>query len=53
MAPTVVAEAVETVNHRKVPQCIITVRNQHGEIIATATGRAYRKREPFEADALM
>ena len=53
MAPTVVDEAVETVNHRKMPQCIITVRNQHGEIIATATGRAYRKREPFEADALM
>jgi hypothetical protein len=35
------------------PQCIITVRNQNGEIIATATGRAYRKRIPFEADGLM
>ena len=47
------AEATETVNHPKMPQCIITVRNQNDEIIATATGRAYRKRIPFEADGLM
>ena len=47
------AEATETVNHPKMPQCIITVRNQNGEIIATATGRAYRKSIPFEADGLM
>jgi len=47
------AEATETVDHPKLPQVIITVRNQDHQIIATATGRAYRKREPFQADSLM
>lgn len=47
------AEATETVNHRKMPQSIIRVTNQDGLLIATATGRAYRKREAFEADGLM
>ena len=47
------AEATETVNHPKMPQSIIRVTNQDGTLIATATGRAYRKRIPFEADGLM
>ncbi|MBO4593831.1 MAG: hotdog fold thioesterase [Bacteroidaceae bacterium] len=48
-----VAEATEVVNHPKMPQCVMRVTNQDGVLIATATGRAYRKRIPFEADSLM
>ena len=48
-----IAEATETVNHPKMPQSIIRVTNQDGTLIATSTGRAYRKHIPFEADGLM
>ncbi len=38
-----VAEAVETLNHHKIPFCEMKVRNQHGELICTMTGLAFRK----------
>lgn len=47
------AEATETADHPKMPQSVIRVTNQDGTLIATATGRAYRKRTPFDADGLM
>lgn len=48
-----IAEATEVCNHPRLPYCEIKVYNQDGELIATATGQAYRKRDPFEFDALM
>ena len=48
-----VAEARETINHHKMPQSLIRVTNQDGTLIALVTGRAYRKRIPFDVDNLM
>lgn len=48
-----IAEATETVNHKKIPYCQIRVTNQDGTLIASATGLAYRKEVPFAFDALM
>ena len=42
-----VAEAVETLNHHKIPFCEMKVRNQHGELICTMTGLAFRKDKPM------
>ena len=50
---TLVAEAIETLNHHKIPYCEIKVRNQHGDLICTMTGLAYRKDKPMEFDSLM
>ena len=50
---TLVAEAVETMNHHKIPYCEIKVRNQHGDLICTMTGLAYRKEKPMVFDSLM
>lgn len=50
---TLVAEAVETLNHHKIPYCEIKVRNQHGDLICTMTGLAYRKDKPMAFDSLM
>lgn len=48
-----VAEATESINHPKLPQCVIRVTNQDGVLIAMATGRSYRKRQDFPFDELM
>lgn len=48
-----VAEAVETVPHKKIPFANVTVRKASGEIVATCTALAYRKQAPMEYDALM
>ena len=48
-----VAEARETINHHKMPQCLIRVTNQDGTLIALATGRGYRKHITFDVDNLM
>ena len=40
---TLVAEAVETFNHHKIPYCEIKVHNQKCELICAMTGLAYRK----------
>ena len=37
------AEAVETLNHHKIPFCEMKVRNQDGELICSMTGLSYRK----------
>lgn len=47
-----IAEAVETVNHQKLPYCEMTVKNQNDEVICIVTGMAYRKRAPMQYDAL-
>lgn len=47
------AEAIEVCNHPRLPYCEIKVRNQEGTLIATATGQAYRKKDPFPFDSLM
>ena len=47
-----VAEAVESVNHPKLPPCVISVKNQDGVLIAMVTGRSYRKKQNFEFDGL-
>ncbi len=48
-----IAEATEVCNHHRLPYCDIKVHNQDGELIATATGQGYRKREVFPYDSLM
>ncbi len=47
-----IAEAVETLNHHKIPFCEIKVRNQHGDLICSMTGIAYRKENPMNLDGL-
>ena len=47
------AEAVETYNHRKIPFCEVTVRNDRGEIICKMSGMAYRKDKSMPVDGLM
>lgn len=47
------AEAVEVSNHPKLPYCDIKVYNQNGDLVATMTGLAYRKKAPFPCDGLM
>lgn len=46
------AEAIETVNHQKLPYCEMTVRNQNGDVVCIVTGMAYRKKAPMEYEAL-
>lgn len=46
------AEAVETVNHPKLPYCEMKVKNQNGDIICIITGTAYRKKAPMVYDSL-
>lgn len=47
-----IAEAIETVNHQKLPYCTMTVKNQDDDIICIITGMAYRKKTPMEYDSL-
>jgi len=47
------AEAVEVVNHPKIPSCEVKVSNQDGELICVLTGIAYRKKAKVECDSLM
>ena len=46
------AEATETLNHHKIPYCEIKVKNQHGDLVCSMTGIAYRKEIPTELDGL-
>jgi len=48
-----IAEAIETVNHKKIPFANVTVRKSTGETVASCTALAYRKQAPMEYDALM
>lgn len=41
------AEAVETLNHHKIPFCEVKIHNQHGTLVSTFTGIAYRKDKCF------
>lgn len=47
------AECVELVNHRKLPYCDVRITNQQGEVLACATGLAYRTHQPYEFNSLM
>ena len=49
---TLTAEAVEGYRHHKIPYCEVKIRNQAGELIATVSGIAYRKREPMVFEGL-
>lgn len=42
-----VAEAVETVNHHKIPYIEVKIRNQYGELVCAFAGMAYRKAQDF------
>ena len=44
---TLVAEAVDTVNHHKIPYIEVKIRNQHGELVCAFAGMAYRKAQDF------
>ena len=44
---TLVAEAVETVNHHKIPYIEVKIRNQYGELVCAFAGMAYRKAQDF------
>ena len=48
-----VAEAVETLNHHKIPYCEVKIKNQQGELICAITGMSYRKDSPMPFDSLM
>lgn len=48
-----IAEAKEKFDHKKIPFCQVDIRNQNGELIATISGIAYRKKAPMEFDKLM
>ena len=48
-----IAEAVETVNHKKIPFAQVTIKKATGETVASCTALAYRKQAPMEYDALM
>ena len=40
-----IAEAVETFNHHRIPFCEVKVTNQSGALICILTGTSYRKKE--------
>ncbi len=44
---TLTAEAVETVNHHKIPYIEVKITNRHGELVCAFTGIAYRKQQDF------
>ena len=46
------AEAIETADHKKLPFCTMTVKNQNDEVICIVTGMAYRKKAPMEYEGL-
>ena len=51
---TLYAEAIETINHYKIPYCEVKIYNQHQQLIAVFTGMAYRKSDKkMTVDALM
>ena len=49
----IIAEAVEVLDHHKLPYCEIKVRNEQGELLAVMTGLGYRLKKDFEFDSLM
>lgn len=48
-----IAEATETCDHRKIPYATVTIRNEKGVPVASATALAYRKQATMEYDSLM
>ena len=47
------AEAVEVVNHHRIPYIDVRVTNQQGELLCVVTGLAYRKEAALPVDGLM
>ncbi|MBQ9213759.1 MAG: hotdog fold thioesterase [Bacteroidales bacterium] len=47
------SEAIEVVNHPKIPYVNATITNQNGEIIAVMTGQGYRKKDEMKFDTLI
>jgi len=48
-----IAEAIETCPHKKLPYAQVTVRKTDGTLVASCTALAYRKSAPLEYDGLM
>jgi len=48
-----IAECVETLDHKRMPYCEIKVTNQNGELLAAMTGLAYRMKKDFPFEGLM
>ena len=42
------AEAIEIVNHYKIPAVEVRITNQQGKLLCHVTGMAYRKSEPLK-----
>ena len=53
LGDTIVAECTEQVNHHKLPYCDMKITNSNGDILAMATGLAYRTKTEFPFDTLM
>ena len=53
LGENIIAEAVEVLDHHKLPYCEIKVRNEQGELLAVMTGLGYRLKKDFEFDTLM
>lgn len=48
-----IAEAIETCDHRKIPFANVTVKRQDGILIASLTALAYRKQTEMKYEGLM
>lgn len=45
LGDTLIAEATEVFNHKKLPFCEIRISNQHGDLLCVVTGSAFRKKD--------
>ena len=43
LGDTLIAEATELCNHKKLPFCEVRISNQNGDLLCIVTGSAYRK----------
>ena len=53
LGDTIVAECTEQVDHHKLPYCDMRITNGQGEVLAMATGLAYRTKTDFPFEGLM
>ena len=50
---TLTAEAIEVLNHHRIPYVDVRITNQEGELCCVVTGLAYRKEAKLPVDGLM
>ena len=48
-----IAECTETFDHHRLPYCDLKITSHNGDLLATMTGLAYRKKKDFPFDSLM